>query len=91
LTLPSVQAVSAPVAIYRFTLFDLDQSRIAGQFIDFTNDDDVRAHAQHLLKTPDTKRVEVWSKGRLVFATVKRGRPRKSGARKARALNRRMT
>ena len=70
------------MAIYRFTLFDLDRSRIAGQFIDFANDDDVRAHAQHLLKTPDTKRVEVWSKGRLVFATVKRGRPRKSGDRR---------
>jgi len=67
------------MAIYRFTLFDVGQSRIAGQFINFANDDDVRAHAQRLLKTPDTKRVEVWSKGRLVFATLKRGFPRKSG------------
>jgi len=82
LTLPPLQVGSEAMAIYRFTLFDLDQSRIAGQFTDFDNHDDVRAHAQHLLKTPDTKRVEVCSKGRLVFTVVKRGRPRTSGARK---------
>jgi len=66
------------MTIYHFTLFCPDHSRVAGQFVDFDNDDDVREHAQHLLEKPDTKRVEVRCKGRLVFATVKRGRVRKS-------------
>jgi hypothetical protein len=65
------------MAIYHVTLFNHNHSRVAGRFVDFDNDGDVKAHARRLLKRRDTKRVEVRREGRLIFTRAKGGRPRK--------------
>ena len=63
------------MATYRVLGFSNSGRRVASQFVRCEDLNDVREHAQKMLRHRMVRRVEVWQDQNMVHAALKRGRP----------------